>query len=179
MTIKSLLQSTLLVLISVLLTLALCEYGLRIYGHFSDGAILSTAGFSDAPIADRHLDAVPLPKGIDRTWFRQDPPQVARDPREVSPAAAELYWRYHNRGAYASQSFYLWNKVFVEQHICVKNDYVFGHYGDLANNLKVFMPQDGEPFPRYRYPPNILTASGLRTNRYGFRGAELALQKGS
>ncbi len=179
MRIKRLLQNTLLVLISVLLILALCEYGLRIYGDFSDGVILSTAGFSDAPIADRHLDAVPLPKGIDRTWFRQDPPQVARDPREVSPVAAELYWRYHNRGVYASQSFYLWNKVFVEQHICVKNDYVFGHYGDLANNLKVFMPHDGEPFPRYRHPPNTLTASGLRTNRYGFRGPELALQKGS
>ncbi len=41
------------------------------------------------------------------------------------------------------------------------------------------MPHDGEPFPRYRNPANTLTASGLRTNRYGFRGPELALQKGS
>jgi GDSL-like Lipase/Acylhydrolase family len=178
-TIKSLLQSSLLVLTSVLLTLALCEYGLRIYGDFSDGAILSTSGFSDAPIADRHLDAVPLPEGIDRTWFRQDPPQVARDPREVSPAAAELYETYRIRGVYASQSFYVWNKIFVENRICVKNDYVFGHYGDLAKNLKVFMPQDGKPYPRYRNPANTLTASGLRTNRYGFRGPELAPQKGS
>jgi hypothetical protein len=177
--IKRLLQNTLLVLISVLLISVLCEYGLAMFRDPLGGTILSTGGFSDAPIADRHLDAVPLPKGIDRAWFREDPPPIARDPREVDPAAAELYWRYHNRGVYASQSFYLWNKVFVEQHICVKNDYVFGHYGDLVNNLKVFMPHDGEPFPRYRHPPNTLTASGLRTNRYGFRGPELALQKGS
>jgi hypothetical protein len=177
--IRGVLQNTLLLLVSVLLILALCEYGLRMYRDFG-GTILSPAGFSDdAPVADRHVGAVPLPKGIDETWFRRDPPQAARDQREVSPAAAELYWRYHNHGVYASQSFYLWNKVYVEKHICVKNDHVFGHYGDLTNNLKVFMPQDGEPFPRYRHPPNTLTASGLRTNRYGFRGPELALQKGS
>jgi len=176
---KSLLQNILLLLFSVLLILALCEYGLRIYRDSSGGAILSTVGFSDAPIADRHLDAVAVPKGIDRTWFRQDPPQIARDPREVSPAAAKLYETYLRRGVYAPQSYYVWNKVFVEKRICVKNDYVFGQYGDLANNLKVFTPQDGEPYPRYRNPANTLTASGLRTNRYGFRGPELSLQKGS
>jgi len=162
-------------MVSVLLMLALCEYGLRT----SAGVILLPAESSDIPITDRQLDAISLPKGMDRKWFRQDPPQVVRDPREVSPASAELYWRYHNGGVYAAQSFYVWNKVFVEQHICVKNDHIFGHYGDLANNLKVFMPRDGEPFPRYKHPPNALTASGLRTNRYGFRGPELSLQKDS
>ena len=172
---KSLVQNTLLVVVSVLLTFALCEYALRALA----GAILLPAESSDIPIADRQLDAISLPKGIDRAWFRRDPPQVARDPREVSSAAAELYTTYHRRGVYAPQSFYVWNKVFVEQHICVKNDYIFGQYGDLADNLKVFMPRDGEPFPRYRYLPNILTASGLRTNRYGFRGPELSLQKHS
>ncbi len=179
MRIKRLLQNSLLVLISVLLMLALCEYGIKIYRDFLGDAILSTVGSSDAAIADHHLDAVPLPKGIDRTWFRRDPPQVARDPREVSPAAVELYETYDQRGVYPAQSFYVWNKTFVEKRICVKNDYVFGQYGDLAKNLKVFMPQDGKPYPRYRNPANTLTASGLRTNRYGFRGPELSLQKGS
>ena len=97
----------------------------------------------------------------------------------MSPAAVELYETYDQRGVYPAQSFYVWNKTFVEKRICVKNDYVFGQYGDLAKNLKVFMPKDGKPYPRYRNPANTLTASGLRTNRYGFRGPELSLQKGS
>jgi hypothetical protein len=159
--------------------LAICEYGLRIYHDFLRDAIQSPAEFSDSPIADRQLDSIALPNGVDRAWFRQDPPKVAQDRREVSPAAAELYETYQQRGVFASQSFYVWNKVFVEKRICIKNDYVFGHYGDLANNLKVFRPRDGEPYPRYRIPPNTVTPSGLHTNRYGFRGPELSPQKDS
>jgi hypothetical protein len=176
--IKSILQNTLLVLVSLLVVLSLCEYGLRTYRGLSE-ASLSTNGLLKDPIADRHLSAVSLPKGIDRTWFRQDPPQVVRDPRDLSSGAAELYETYDRHGVYPSQSFYVWNRAFVEKRICIRNDYVFGHYGDLANNLKVFVPQDGQPYPRYRIPPNTLTASGLRTNRYGFRGPELAREKDS
>lgn len=172
---KSLVQNTLLVVVSVLLMLALCEYSLRTVA----GAVLLPAGSSDTPISDRQLNAISLPKGMDRTWFREDPPQIVRDPRKASPAAAELYETYNQRGVYPSQSFYVWNKAFVEKRICLKNDYVFGRYGDLANDLKVFPPQNGVPYPRYRHPPNTLTPSGLQTNRYGFRGPELAPQKDS
>lgn len=175
--IKTLLQNSLLVLISVLMVLALFEYGLRTHNDASPATMLLTNKFTEEPIADRHLNSISVPNGIQLGWFRQEPSRIAPEPRDVSPAAVELSEKYIRYGVYGPQSYYVWNKVFVERHVCERNDYVFGQYGDLANNLKVFMPQDGEPYPRYRIPPNTLTASGLRTNRYGFRGPELSPQK--
>lgn len=175
--IKTLLQNSVLTLASILIVLALCEYGLRASTVFSPGGALSTIWFPEEPIADRHVTAVPIPQGVDWTWFRQQPPQIARHQQEVSPTAAELYEKYNRRGLYAAQSYYVWNKVFVDSHVCGKKDHVFGHYGDLASHLKVFLPQDGQPYPRYRFPPDTITPGGLRTNRYGFRGPELALHK--
>jgi lysophospholipase L1-like esterase len=49
---------------------------------------------------------------------------------------------------------------------------VFGKYGDLASTIKVFVPESGQPYPRFRFPPNASTPGGLRTNRYGFRGLD-------
>jgi len=177
--IKTLLQNSLLVLISVLMALALFEYGLRIHNVASPAAMLLANKFTEEPIADRHLNSISVPNGIQLGWFRQEPTRIAPEPRDVSPAAVELYEKYIRYGVYGPQSYYVWNKVFVERHVCERNDYVFGQYGDLANNLKVFMPQDGEQYPRYKNPPSMLTPSGLRTNRYGFRGPELSLHKDS
>ena len=174
---KAILQNSLLALISILIVSAFCELGLRFYTAHATAQTQLVIPFFDEPIADRHIEAIPVRNGMDRAWFRQEPPPVSRDLHDVSPAAVDLYEEYLRRGLYSPQSYYVWNKVFVNSHVCVKNDYVFGNYGDLASYLQVFTPSDGEPYPRYRFPPNTLTPGGLRTNRYGFRGPDLEPSK--
>ena len=140
---------------------------------------LNVLKFYEQPLAERHLNAIPVPRGLDTSWFRQSPPYVRRNQTDLSQHDSELYEAYKARDIFGPQSFYIWNRAFVEQHVCKKNDYLFKDYGNLANKLKVFSPPDNTPYPRYRYPPNSLTPSGLRTNQYGFRGPNLLSKKDS
>ena len=41
----------------------------------------------------------------------------------------------------------------------------------------VFSSPDGDPFPRFRYPPSTTMPDGLTTNAFGFRGPEITLVK--
>jgi len=175
--VTGILLSALVTLVSVAIVLALCEYGLRTYLAKPVGKPTDQALQNEQPLADRHVAAIVVPPGVNQAWFRQSPPEITRDPKDVPAASETLFAEYIHRGVFGPQSFYVWNSAFVDQHVCAKNDYIFGSYGDLANTLRVFSPLDGSPYPRYRFPSNTQTPSGLRTNRYGFRGPELTPSK--
>lgn len=193
--VKAFLLNTVVVLVSVTIVLVLSEYGLQAYlappvaktpadqalqkkyYSYSPDSPLAMLQFFEQPLADRHVAAMAVPPGVNRQWFRQSPPEIARDPKEVPAASEALYAEYIQRGVFGAQSYYVWNGTFVDQHLCAKSDYIFGSYGDLANTLRVFSPLDGTPYPRYRFSPNAQTPGGLRTNRYGFRGPDFTPSK--
>jgi hypothetical protein len=64
---------------------------------------------------------------------------------------------------------YVWNENYFNSEACNGNDQIF--HG-VPREFKVFHAPDGEPHPRFRFPPSRLMASGLVTNRYGFRGLD-------
>jgi hypothetical protein len=182
---KRVIQSTLLILASVAVALLLCEGGLRAYFYLVDAAVspadgvllrkyfnlasLSEARRLERPIADRYVPSIPIAEGMDQSWFRDSPLDLGRDPRDVAPEAAALQAEYIKRGHFGPQASYIWNEQFVRSQICDEHNQIFRN---LPEAVKVFRPPDGRPFPRFRFPPSRTLPSGLKTNRYGFRGRD-------
>ncbi len=89
-------------------------------------------------------------------------------PREL----AELAKRHKSRGQYEANAWKLYNVGFFTDYRC--NDRRGWTFPD-----PVFMygPYDGSPHPFYRFPPNVTTSTGLTTNRYGWKGADIEPDK--
>jgi hypothetical protein len=133
--------------------------------------LVSLAGVSrlERPFADRYVPDIAVAKGMDQAWFRELPAGPDRDPKDVNPQDAALQAEYIKRGHYGPQSFYIWNEAFVRGVVCDESDQIFR---DLPKPAKVFQPSDGLAYPRYQFPPSRTLPSGLKTNRYGFRGSD-------
>ena len=48
---------------------------------------------------------------------------------------------------------------------------------ELPDSFSVFDAPGGQPLPKYRYPASVTLPTGMVTNRFGFRGRELAPQR--
>lgn len=186
-------QSTLLLLGSLLVALLLCEGMARLYSHLAHDetnevvatspadvvllkkyfnvsiASLPAARILEQPLADRYVPNIAVAKGIDRTWFHELPAGPDRDPKDVGPQDAALQAEYIRRGLYGPQSFYIWNEQFARAQTCDGQDELFKN---PPKPVKVFRSLDGRPDPIYRFPASRTLPSGLKTNRYGFRGPD-------
>ncbi|HYL74398.1 MAG TPA: hypothetical protein VEU96_09335 [Bryobacteraceae bacterium] len=158
--------------------LLFCEAGLRVFTGFGGSpksqppASAVTDKPDDVQDAARYIAAMPAAPGTDRKWFTEDPPPLPN--RTVpSPESVARFRDYERRGIYGPQSFYAWNRYFVETAFCAP-DSEFQKYPD---DIGVFDPPQGALHPRYRFPPNTTTASGLVTNQFGLRGPPLTLIK--
>src|SRR5260370_359968 len=176
---KSPMKTTLLVLASTLFALLLCEAGLRVFVGAPGKAVEAKPPTTlppekplEAGEAMRYIERMSAAAGTDRKWFTEDPPPL---PNRGMPTAGrmERYKDYERRGIYGPQADYLWNRRFVESVLCTPSS-VFQNYPD---KIMVFDPPGGNLHPRYRFPPNIVAASGLVTNAFGLRGPPLTLVK--
>ena len=114
--------------------------------------------------------AAELAPSLAPAWLDESPPPVAKHP--VPPAMLAL-----------------WTKVPQLMFLCEINEtllralwqpgsgltHVAGP--DAPRQFDVFAAPGGGVFPRYRYPPSTTMPDGLTTNRFGFRGPDLALDK--
>jgi hypothetical protein len=154
--VPTLLKNALLVLLSVVLCTAAAEGFVR---------WLDAEAPSDAL---KHLDAIPLAEGVQRTWFSENPPPLPNR-RPAKPEDVELIRRVEasgvTEGTRRSDMFKAWNSAFVGPDPC-KHFYL----KDAPGQINVYDPPDGEPWPRFRFLPDKTTPIGLVTNEYGFRG---------
>ena len=193
---RAAIQSTLLLIGSLLVALLFCEGMARVYSYLVDDAekdaparspvdvallrkyfdipTLLGARLLERPVADRYVSNIAIAKGVDRAWFQELPDAPDRDPKNVDPQDAALQDEYIKRGHYGPQSFYIWNEQFVRAQVCDGSDKLFDN---LPNPVKVFQSPDGRPNPIYRFPPNGTLPSGLKTNRYGFRGPDFPQER--
>ena len=176
-------QSTLLLVGSLVLTLLLCEGMARLYAPVNVDHSRSAVGNSSADLknfatsdlaarsslADRFVPSIAVADGVNAKWFDDLPEAPVRDPNDVDPRDEALSAEYIKRGHFGPQSFYIWNEQFVKARACTENDELFDN---LPAPVKVFQPADDNPHPIYRFPPNWTLPSGLKTNRYGFRGPD-------
>ena len=172
-------KAGLLVLASILAGLLLCEAGLRIFTRFRPGSMPEpnpAAITPDKPLdlegALPYINRMPAAPGTDRRWFTENPPPLPNR----KPVSAEDEARsqdYQRRGLFGPQSFYVWNRSFVEATSCSPTSW----FRNYPEKILVFDPPSGNNHPIYRFPPNATTASGLVTNQFGLRGPPLTLAR--
>jgi hypothetical protein len=152
---------------SVVAALSVCEVVLRLAG---DRLVAHSASGSFA-IAATYVRKLPVAPGVDRAWFLEKVPDLTnRSP--VDPQLTALYQEYGKRGIYGPQSFYVFNRVYIEQAACRQPT-----FSNFPPNILVFDPPLNSPYPRYRFLAGETLPSGLVTNAFGWRGAEIPLQK--
>jgi len=125
--------------------------------------------------AAAYLTRVPLAPGVDAGWFAIDPD--APPPTAVDPELDRRYWAA--RG-HELPSVYEWNLAFVRAVLCggdrSAHPYLAEQFQAL-DDVYVFEPPSGAPFPTYRFLRSAHYPSGLVTNAYGWRGPDVPLNK--
>jgi hypothetical protein len=123
--------------------------------------------------AEYYVARLPTAKGIDRAWFRIDPPALPNRPLD-----ADLLRRYEAHPGFELSSVYEWNAEYVRRALCTDERLrmaVFARVDDLF----LYEPHDRQPYPQFRFFRSTRYPSGLRTNAFGWRGPEISLNKPS
>ena len=178
MTVKSLVRVAALA-VALALAVAAGELAVRVidgYRVFSFRLVQSrvpavTISPVDAgPLARRHVDALPIADGVRREWFVESPALLPRPP--LSPELAAVAEQIRPLGV-RSDMFKRWNTRLVQEHVC-SGDPFFRQFPGFVFS---FEPDTRTPHPPYRFLQGVATPYGLVTNRFGFRGHEIAPDK--
>ena len=105
-----------------------------------------------------------FPEGIRAEWFYSTPEPITR--YEITPEMQAV------DDAYGYRANYLWNDNLGERYFRVS-----GIFDATPPQVKLFEGPDDTVLPRFRYPPNITLPTGLTTNKYGWRGTDIDMQK--
>jgi len=101
---------------------------------------------------------------IDPQWIRTSPPPLPSPPPLDKPLLPLTDWPLH---------YYVVNANLVRL-LRGAGEWDPSVFPEVVT---VFEPKDGNPRPSYRYPPSCRLPSGLITNKFGFRGRELTVDK--
>jgi hypothetical protein len=118
-----------------------------------------------------YVAALPKAAGVDRQWFLTQPPD-----RALPPPDADLERRARLYPRIPLEASYEWNRRVVRRAICQGYDGYEATFNQL-DDLYVFDAIDGSDRPTFRFLRNASYASGLHTNRFGWRGPDIALNK--
>lgn len=130
-------------------------------------AILETADIapgSDVYTLDDFVAEFDFGDGVKSRWIYESPERVA--PYDIS---AEFQTIQSQHGYRAN---YVWNSY-------LSNDYFLtsGIFKTIPDQVKVYTPTWQTVYPRFRYPPNVTLPTRLTTNRFGWRGPQIDLNK--
>lgn len=121
--------------------------------------------------AATYVASLPVANGVDRDWFWLSPP--APPPTPFDP---DLVEQMKENPLASLQSVYAWNRLYARRTNCQdveRRDAVFANIGRLF----VFDGPPGDPYPSFRFLSNAHYPTGLRTNAFGWRGADVPLNK--
>jgi hypothetical protein len=117
----------------------------------------------------RHLSAVALAAGVDRAWYELSPPEIRRFPVDAAMRA-----RYERYPSDPWGAFFAFNSEYLKTALCSGN--VTGALG-LLSDYYVYDPVAPGPHPIYRHLPNASPPGWFVTNRFGWRGPDLTLER--
>jgi len=118
----------------------------------------------------RYVDDIPAGDGIRREWFDLTPDPLVRPP--LTPELADVAQQVATLTV-SSDMFKQWNTRVIQERVC-GGDGFFDKFPHFAFS---FQPDDGSTHPPYRFLRSVATPYGLVTNRFGFRGHEISLDK--
>ena len=120
-----------------------------------------------------YVQQLPVAASVDREWFRaRFPDRPALQPDAELEARKRRY-----KSPDDSHENYEWNRREIVGAVCG------GERRDIADSLNrfddvfVFDASDGTDKPTYRFLRQVVYPSGMRTNAFGWRGPEIALNK--
>jgi hypothetical protein len=115
---------------------------------------------------------LPHVEGLDPAWIEESPPPLSnRGP--VAPELVAIRRAAGGRIALESNLYRQWNARYVAGAGCAPD----GLLRQLPPPLLVFDPPEPNLQPIYRFPLGVTTPLGLITNRFGWRGPEIPLDK--
>ena len=132
----------------------------------SAGVEISSAGRRDGK--EYVTGLVPAP-GVKREWFFADPPELAGR-TQPDPRLLAIRDRIASTGMAEFDMYKRWNSRFVAEESC-------GYFRDFPGFVFTFDSPEPTGHPRYRYFRDTVTPSGLVTNRFGWRGPQIELNK--
>lgn len=121
--------------------------------------------------AGKAVASIPLAPGMSREWFELSPEPIAKGERSsILAASAEIYGRA-NPYLYL-EGIHVFNSRLVRDSLC-KNPF----FRNVPGFLFVFDPPRPTPYPRYRFPRDVVAPTGLVTNNFGWRGPHIEFRK--
>ncbi len=117
----------------------------------------------------KYLATIPLAPGVDPAWYPKDPaPHAPVAMTAEFSARAERYKVTDPLGA-----FFAWNPAYLKLQLC--GGLRFGSLGVLEDFYT--FESSGAQYPSYRHLSNISPPGWFRTNRFGWRGPDITLNK--
>ena len=160
-------------LLGLMVALILSEIGAR----WLDGQQLLALRLKPSRLVippPKHLDPTvgggPLGDDVDPTWITTPPPPPAI--KRIDPAIAALSSVARARGLAGFEVFREWNRKFITELACTDNS-----LQRLPQPFMVFEPVEPTMSPPFRYLPSRRMSGGLVTNRFGWRGPDIPLDK--
>jgi hypothetical protein len=163
-----------LVVLSFVFALVMAEGGLRLSAT-SDGGDETTAAPAGNPTTYRYAASLAAGTGLDPRFYERSPP-IPQESRSINPEDKTRFLAYVGAEKFGPQSYYVWNDEYVKKFACDVDNV---HFQNVPVDIRAFAAVDGEAHPIYRYLPDRRLPGGLKTNSYGFRGADFPLEKRS
>lgn len=133
---------------------------------FGAGVELSSVGRRDGT---EYLAGLSTAPGVRREWYFADPPEFA-DRTRPDPRLLALKDKIASTGMIEFEMYKRWNSRFVEQERC-------GYFRNFPGFVFAFEALEPTGRPRFRYFRDSVSPSGLVTNRFGWRGPQIGLNK--
>jgi hypothetical protein len=152
-----------------------CEIAVRVLDGQPILALRLPAPRMPVPQATRlapWLAGRPRPADVDPNWIDMNPPPLSNRGR-VDPDILKRVRAVQGTEIKPFEVFRIWNRLFVEKSPCGPR----GRFRHMPQPLLVFDPPEPSPDPPFRYPPSQTLPGGLVTNRFGWRGPDLPLDK--
>jgi len=114
---------------------------------------------------------LPHADDVDPSWIDRRPPPLPNR-RAIDGRMLTLRKEDGGRTPLESDLYRQWNARFVAELGCK-----VGALRTLRSPITVFDPIEPNTQPVFRFPPSVTTPLGLVTNRFGWRGPEILLNK--
>ena len=146
-------------------------FSLRLTPRRSSPTRVTPAPSAADSLTRQYVASLPVADGVRGEWYATSPSPLPHPP--LSPELAAVYERIERDHHVSSDMFKQWNARLVQAKACANDPFFRGFPGFAFS----FDPVEPTMHPPYRFLASVASPYGLVTNRFGFRGHEIAPDK--
>jgi hypothetical protein len=126
-------------------------------------------GLPTVRTAASYAASIPLAPGMKQEWFDLSP---NGPPRRPPPRSLVMAVERYSVADVHTEAIRVFNSGFARARLCSHS-----LLKRFPGFIFLYDAPNGVEYPRYRFPLDVTTPSGLTTNRFGWRGPDIALRK--